>query len=116
MLQPQLIDRLNQRNTEAIRRLETMHQHIQQLERMIDTLSGVVVDIIPTGASGFAIVADLPAHWHTHQNELALLLHDYSYYTPTQSLNRTDACTMHRHAGISLTLRIATPYPQEVAA
>lgn len=116
MLQPQLIGRLNQRNTEAIRRLETMHQHIQQLERMVDTLSGVVVDIIPTGASGFAIVADLPARWHTHQTELALLLHDYSYYTPTQSLNRSEACTMHRHAGISLTLRIATPYPQEVAA
>lgn len=115
MLQPQLIDRLNQRNMDAIRRLEAMHQPIQQLERMIDTLIGVVVDIIPMG-TGFAIAADLPAHWHTHHNELALLLHDYSYFAPMQTLSRTSAYTTHRNADISLTLRIATPYPQEVAA
>lgn len=115
MLQPQLIDRLNQRNMEAIRRLETMHQPIQQLERMIDTLAGTVVDIV-AGPAGFAIAANLPAHWHTHPNELALLLHDYDYHTPAQSLDRSTRCTMHRTAEIALTLCIATPYPQEAAA
>lgn len=84
MLTPQLIDCLNRHHCLQIQKLERQHKHIEQLNKLVETMSASVVDIISDGAR-FGIQIAMPAYWAEHADELAKLLHDYGYSQPSWS-------------------------------
>ena len=79
MLLPQLIDRLNQRNTEAIRNVESQHRHVRHVEKLAETLGAIVTDIQPHRTGPFVLCLTLPCHWDNQRIELSTLLQDYGY-------------------------------------
>lgn len=110
MLLPQLIDRLNAINMELIRKIETQHLHVRQLEQLVATLGATVTDIHADKNLLFNFSVAVPAAWRNRHDELADLLADYGYTgLHTYSYATGMYYTCHRETLYSLAILIAAP-------
>lgn len=86
MLMPQLIDALNRRNCALIQALERQHKHVDQLNKLTETMSASVVDVTVCSDDAFLFHVAMPPYWSEHIKELGTLLHDYGYGEPQWSV------------------------------
>lgn len=104
MLTPQLIDCLNRHHCLQIQKLERQHKHIEQLNKLVETMNASVADIITDGAI-FAIQITMPAYWEENIDELAKLLHDYGYSQPNRSSYTQQFYCQHKETFNMLAMR-----------